>query len=113
MSLYGRPLTKLPSRGRTMFYKLPNCETVPARSCNDHILISVAVEPTADAPLNIEGTDWLSIVMPEVERTDGRIIGYLVPTEEAAEKARQRQRVTVKQSEHQGRKHNMESPVRS
>ena len=84
-----KPLTKLPSKGRAKLYKLPTGETVRARTCNDHILIAVADKPTEDARLNLEGTDWLLIVMPEVERTHGKIISYLVPAEEAVEEVRQ------------------------
>ena len=84
----GKPLTKLPSRGRSMLYTMQNGESVRLRTCNDHILIVVADSPERDARLNIEGTDWLLLVMPEIERTAGRIIGYLVPTEVAVEAVR-------------------------
>ncbi len=88
----GKPLTKLPSKGRAMLYTLPNGETVRARTCNDHILIAVADKPTEDARLNLEGTDWILVVMPEVERTHGKVIGYLVPTEEAVAEVRRTHR---------------------
>lgn len=88
MRLNGMPLTKIPSKGRSMLYKLPSGETVRARTCNDHILIAVANKPSADARLNIEGTDWLFIVMPEIERTEGKIIGYLIPEAEAVKEVR-------------------------
>ncbi len=88
----GKPLAKLPSKGRSMLFGLSNGETVRARTCNDHILIVVADDPAEDSRLNIEGTDWLLIVMPEVERTDGRVLGYLVPTKEAVEEARRTHR---------------------
>ena len=84
----GQPLTKLPAKGRSMLYTLPNGESVRARTCNDHILIVVASEETEGARLNIEGTDWLLIVMPETERTDGKVIVYLVPSKIAADAAR-------------------------
>jgi hypothetical protein len=45
-------------------------------------------ESSTDAKLNIEGTDWLLVVMPEVERTPGKVIAYLVPTKEAVEAAK-------------------------
>lgn len=77
------PLTKRPSRGRAMLYDMPNGETVRVRTCNDHVLLAYADEPSPDTRLNIEGTNWLLIVMPEFARTPGEIIGYLVPTEEA------------------------------
>lgn len=84
----GKPLIKLPSKGRAMLFKLPDGQSVRARTCNDHILIAVADSPVEDAKLNIEGTDWLLIVMPEVERTHGNVLAYLVPTIEAVEEVR-------------------------
>ena len=84
----GKPLTKRPSPGRSMRYELPNGQSVRVRTSNDHILIVVADKPTADAHLNIEGTDWLLIVMPEVARKAGNVIAYLVPTGEAVEAVR-------------------------
>ena len=88
MRLNGKPLTKLPSKGRSMLYKLPSGETVRARTCNDRILIAVADKPSADARLNIEGTDWLFVVMPEIVRTEGKIIAYLIPAQEAVAEVR-------------------------
>jgi hypothetical protein len=84
----GKTLTKIPGFGRAMLYSLPNGERVRVRTCNDHILIVVADNPSPNAKLNIEGTEWLLIVMPEIERTPGRIIGYLVPTQVAVDAAR-------------------------
>ena len=84
----GKLLTKLPSKGRAMLFKLPDGQSVRARTCNDHILIAVADSSGEDAKLNIEGTDWLLIVMPEVERTHGNVLAYLVPTIEAVEEVR-------------------------
>ncbi len=71
-----------------MLYDLPNGETVRARTCNDHILIAVAKSAEKGASLNIEGTDWLLLVMPEVERTSGRVIAYLLPTQEVVDEVR-------------------------
>lgn len=84
----GKPLTKIPSNGRSMIYGLPNGETVRLRTCNDHVLIIVSADPTLGAKLNIQGTDWILIVMPEVERTEGRVLAYLVPTAEVETEAR-------------------------
>src|SRR5260370_31256319 len=84
----GKALAKLQSSGRSMLYALPNGETVRVRTCNDHILIVLADRPDDSAKLNIEGTDWLLIVMPEIERTPGRVIAYLVPTTGAVVAAR-------------------------
>lgn len=80
MARAGKPLSKLPSKGRAMLYSLPDGQTVRMRTCNDHVLIVVSDSPSADAKLNIEGTDWLLVVMPEIERTAGNVISYLLPT---------------------------------
>lgn len=88
MQALGRPLTRQPSKGRAMLYSMPNGETVRLRTCNDHVLIVVGDRPTPDAKLNIEGTDWLLLVMPEVERTPGNIVCYLLPTKEVEAEAR-------------------------
>ena len=88
----GQPLTRLPSPGRSMLYSMPNGESVRVRTCNDHILVVVADEPTPDAHLNIQGTDWLLIVMPEVERAEGKVVAYLVPAKEVEEAVRRSHR---------------------
>src|SRR5260370_41034626 len=85
----GKPLTKILGTGRSMRYTLANGETVRVRTCNDAILIVLADKPSgSDAKLNIEGTDWLLVVMPEVERTPGNIRAYLVPSSVAVEATR-------------------------
>ena len=89
MRVSGIPLKKIPSPGRSMIYAMSNGEEVRVRTCNDHVLIVVADRPTEHANLNIEGTHWLLIVMPEVERTAGRIIAYLVPTKTVANAVRE------------------------
>jgi hypothetical protein len=89
MKKNGRPLTKIAGTGRAMKYRMPNGETVRVRTCNDHILIVLSDKPSgAHTKLNIDGTDWLLIVMPEVQRTPGKVRAYLVPTPIAAEAAR-------------------------
>ena len=88
MRAAGKPLTKLPSKGRAMIYALPNGETVRMRTCNDHVLIVVSDSPEPGAKLNIEGTDWLLTVMPEVERTPGNVFAYQIPTKEVEAEAR-------------------------
>lgn len=88
----GMPLIKAKSKGRSMLYTMPSGESVRARTCNDHILITLANKATDGARLNIEGTDRLLIVMPKEERTHGKVIAYLVPTEIAVEQARQSHR---------------------
>lgn len=88
MQAAGRPLERLPTKSRAMKFSLGNGETVRVRTCNDHVLVILADSAEKNARLNIEGTDHLLIVMPEVPRTDGRVIAYLVPAAEAVEAAR-------------------------
>lgn len=83
-----KPLTKRATRGRAMLYSLPNGESVRIRTTNDHVLVAVADKPSEDAHLNIEGTDWLLVVMPEIERTHGGVLAYLVPAETAVQEVR-------------------------
>jgi hypothetical protein len=88
MKQNGKPLTKTNGTGRSMRYSMPSGETVRVRTCNDHILIVLGNRASGDAKLNIQGTDWLLVVMPEVPRTPGNVLAYLVPTSVAAEAAR-------------------------
>lgn len=88
MKQNGKPLKKRTGFGRSMFYDSPNGETVRVRTCNDHILIVLSDQHSGDATLNIEGTDWLLIVMPEIERTPGKVRAYLVPTSVACDAVR-------------------------
>jgi len=88
----GKPLTRIPTKGRAMIYALPNKETVRVRTCNDHVLIVVGDSPSPDAKLNIEGTDWLLLVMPEIERTKGKIHAYLLPVVDVETEARRTHR---------------------
>ena len=85
----GKVLKKVSSPGRAMLYELEDGESVRVRTCNDHVLIAVADKPMKDARLNIEGTDWLLIVMPVQPRTHGDVRAYLVPTEEAVKAVRE------------------------
>jgi hypothetical protein len=88
MKQNGMPLTKLPNFGRAMMYSRPDGATVRVRTCNDHILIVLGDKPSGDAKLNIEGTDWLLVVMPETPRTPGKVKAYLVSTRVACAAAR-------------------------
>lgn len=88
MEQAGKPLEKVPTNSRAMMYRLRGRETVRVRTCNDHILVVLADSADEGARLNIEGTDFLLIVMPETPRTAGQIIGYLVPTLIAADAVR-------------------------
>jgi hypothetical protein len=80
MHAIGQPMQKMQTNSRAMKYHLSNGETVRARTCNDHVLVVLADSTDESAALNIEGTDHLLIVMPEVPRTEGSVIVYFVPT---------------------------------
>ncbi len=85
----GKPMERLQTKGRAMIYRTPGGETVRVRTCNDHVLIVLADQDDPDkARLNVEGTDYLLIVMPERPRTPGPVAGYLVPTEVASKAVR-------------------------
>lgn len=88
MKQAGKPLERLPTNSRAMKYSLSNGESVRVRTCNDHILVVLAESASPNAKLNIQGTDFLLIVMPEVPRTPGAVIAYLVPTVVAVEAVR-------------------------
>lgn len=85
----GKQFTKMANKGRAMLYELDSGETVRVRTCNDHVLIAVADSPEKDANLNIEGTDWLLVVMPETPRTPGDVIAYMIPTDVAVKEVRE------------------------
>jgi len=92
MKQNGKPLARRPGSGRAMLYALPNGDMVRVRTTNDHALIVIADQPSPhNAKLNIEGTEWLLIVMPVVERTPGKVMAYLVPTAEAVAATRAEQ----------------------
>lgn len=88
MAQTGKPLERIQTRGRSMIYRTSTGSTVRVRTCNDHVLVALADAPVEGARLNIEGTDELLIVMPEVPRVRGPTVAYLVPTEVAAEAVR-------------------------
>ena len=80
MKAADRPMRKIQTNSRAMKFELSNGETVRVRTCNDHVLVVLADSTEKNATLNIEGTDHLLIVMPEIPRTDGPVIAYFVPT---------------------------------
>jgi hypothetical protein len=88
MKQNGQELTKVPGFAHSMMYSTPDKKTVRVRTCNDHILIVLGDQASGNARLNIEGTDCLLVVMPEFERTPGKVKAYLVPTDVACEAAR-------------------------
>jgi hypothetical protein len=89
MHAAGKPMQKILTNSRAMKFRLSNGETVRIRTCNDHVLVVLADSAEASAALNIEGTDHLLIVMPEVPRMEGAVIAYLVPTTVAVKAVRQ------------------------
>jgi hypothetical protein len=88
LGLNGMPVKRVQTRTRALIYELASGERLRVRTCNDHVLVVLADSPRPDAKLNIEGTKYLLIVMPERPRTIGPVIAYLVPTASAVEAAR-------------------------
>jgi len=88
MKRTGKPLAPLRREARATIYVMPNGETVRMRTCNDRKVVVVSWTDALDAKLNIEGTDWVLLVMPEVRRKLGKTICYLVPTNVLAAEAR-------------------------
>ena len=85
----GHSLTDTYTAGRSNIYEMSNAQTVRVRTSNDPILVVVAETPELDARLNIQGTDWLLFVMLEKKRTEGNVIGYLIPTQQAVNDVRE------------------------
>jgi hypothetical protein len=84
-----KPLERTKSNGRAMIYRMSDGSTVRLRTCNDHVLVVLADADDPDtARLNVEGTDYVLIVMPERQRTPGPIMAYLGPAEIVANAAR-------------------------
>ena len=88
MHLNGHSLTDTYAAGRSNIYKMSDGRTVRVRTSNDPTLVVLAETPDLDAKLNIEGTDLLLFVMLAEKRTEGDVIGYLVPTQEAVRDVR-------------------------
>ena len=88
MSENGMALERLPAKGRAMLYRMQDGKSVRLRTSNDHVLVVVADSPDVDAPVNVEGTDMLLVVMPEIERSPSRVVAFLVPSDIAARDAR-------------------------
>jgi hypothetical protein len=89
MKQCGKPLERVKSNGRAMIYRMSDGATVRLRTCNDHLLVVLAdVDDPDTARVNVEGTDYLLVVMPERQRTPGPVVGYLIPAEVVASAAR-------------------------
>jgi hypothetical protein len=89
MKQCGKPLERVKSNGRAMIYRMSDGATVRLRTCNDHLLVVLADADDPDnARVNVEGTDYVLVVMPERRRTPGPVVGYLIPAEIVASAAR-------------------------
>ena len=89
MKQAGNPLERIKPNGRAMIYQMPDGATVRLRTCNDHLLVVLADTDDPDtARLNVEGTEYVLIVMPERQRTPGPVVGYLIPAKVVADAAR-------------------------
>lgn len=89
MKKEGKSLERLPKKGTAKLFKTPEGKTVRIRTCNDPILVTVAKHAGKGAKLSIEGTDYILIVMPEIKRTYGPVIAFLVPTDIAVKDVRE------------------------
>jgi hypothetical protein len=88
MRLANTPLVRVEARGRAMIYQTPAGETVRVRTCNDHLLVVLAESTEPNSRLNVEGTDFVLIVMPETPRSAGTVMAFLVPANVVAKAAR-------------------------
>jgi hypothetical protein len=89
MKQCGKPLERVKSNGRAMIYRMSDGASVRLRTCNDHLLVVLAAADDPDtARVNVEGTDYLLVVMPERQRTPGPVMGYLIPAAIVADAAR-------------------------
>jgi len=89
MKQCGKRLERIKSNGRSMIYRTSDGATVRLRTSNDHLLVVLADADDPDtARVNVEGTDYVLIVMPERQRTPGPVVGYLVPASVVADAAR-------------------------
>jgi hypothetical protein len=80
MAQNSNPFERAEAKGRAMLYRTSEGETVRVRTCNDHVLVVVAESAEPGAKLNIEGTDKVLIVMPEIPRSPGPVVAYFLPT---------------------------------
>lgn len=88
MEQNGQPLLRAETKGRAKLFHTADGKTVRARTCNDHVLVVAADSPGPEAKLNIEGTDSILIVMPEIPRTPGPVMAFFVPSAVVVEAVR-------------------------
>lgn len=84
----GHAVQRAEAKGRAMIYRTTDNRSVRVRTCNDHVLVAVADSPDPSANLNIEGTDSILIVMPEIPRSPGPVTAYFIPTTVVVEEVR-------------------------
>ena len=91
MRRHGKAMIKRekPGRGGAKVYDLPDGQTVRVGTSATRNLITRSATPDGGAPLDIESTDWLLVVMPAGKRAESEIEAYLVPAIEAAEVTRE------------------------
>lgn len=88
MEQNGRRLQRMEAKGRAMLYRTADGNTVRVRTCNDHVLVALADSPEPEAKLNIEGTDSILIVMPEIPRSPGPVMAFFIPAAVVVEAVR-------------------------
>jgi hypothetical protein len=89
MSENDMELLKMTTGSRAMIYSMPDNKTVRIRTTNDPVLVVVAESADPKSKMNIEGTDYLLLSMPEEPRSPGKILCYLVPTNIAVDSIRE------------------------
>lgn len=89
MEELGHSLSQIETGTRSMIFAMEDGRTVRLRTTNDPILICVAKTNDVESKLNVEGTDFLLLAMPEIARTPGTILVYLVPTQRVVNDVRE------------------------
>ncbi len=79
MKKCGKPLTKQ-SNTKALIYELANGESVRLKTNKNRVLIAKTDGPNIDAKQNLEVTNWILLVMPEVKGALDPVAAYLLPT---------------------------------
>ena len=85
MSKNDKQMTKEPHKRYKKLYKQRDIGTVLVRTNNDRRLLVTAESADRRAKLDFDDADWILIVIPEKKNTQGKIVAYLVPTDDAAD----------------------------
>jgi hypothetical protein len=88
MEKFGRPIERCSGVGSKQLFEDPAGETVCLRTHNDRRLVVTTSSTEPNAKLDIEGTNYLLIAMPQSRREHGPTDVYLVPTPVAAQAIR-------------------------